>query len=578
LVGLFSNVKIHYLNEGKSVLQPMAVGAAFSLLGVLEFEAYRQKGVFSTVASRIWLAGMAYLLVSSFCLAMADLVRELKNREFLGPLAILGFCVLQLWGAGQIGPRWLDHESAKGLAAGLASLNSPDLGYTALALGGYPARQYSFLAATSLVFGSSLLVANLTYGFVLSTAALSMRMGLKKLLGTLSPKPGLYASAIVFAVFTSPLIFLYARICEQSLLPSAFMMLAIGCFLMHTLGDKAGDSVRVGLAGGFLGSMHASALAAAILLIAALASKAIGARAREREEEKRARFAGIIQCLGLCLYIGVTVLISAFQMRSSLSAGKADSDFISGALISLVKENPYGLFRYITPLALLYLVLSLIGMLSVYDLYLALWSCAVLALSLFSKGANSYVVAQRATVIVPAIVSAMGFHVVDFAKRQQLLFSKWVALLMAALAIAVPVAENVLDPVQTSKFAKEEGVIQTAIASELAAALKSANSSTLVYFVDDEFLSDMMDFLAYCAPSANVLVVYGGQLEKYQKESDESFMKREGDLRMIENGQDIEGGFVIAALRPASIPERYGQGTRVSFEYFGNTYDLDICY
>jgi hypothetical protein len=264
-------------------------------------------------------------------------------------------------------------------------------------------------------------------------------------------------------------------------------------------------------------------------------------------------------------------------MRSSLSAGKAGSELLSKAFAFLVKESPYGLFRYATPLALLYLLLSLAGALSVYDLYLALWACAVLAWSLLAN-ADSRAAAQSAAAIVPVLVSAMGFWIIGFAKRQQILFAKWVTLAAACLAVAIPVSKNARDPINPDNAAKEHGTIQTSLASALADAMKSSNSQTLVYYVDDESLFGMADYLAYFAPGANAFVVNGGELEKRHKETDESFMNREDDLRRIESGEDIGGGLAAAALRPAVMPERFGQGVRVSFEYFGNAYDLDICY
>jgi hypothetical protein len=462
----------------------------------LELAAWKLQGVFTIVAAWIWLAGMAFLVVSTIGFSLADFIDDLKKREFVGPVLMIGFIVLAFWGAGMLGPRWLDYESAQELAAGMKNLGSPDLGYMSRAFWGYPSRQYTFLALPSLV-------------------------------------------------------------------------MALGCFLIYFKDSRIGNALRLGLASGFLGAMYTPALAAAALIAATLALKAIGAGQGKTPEDRCARWASAFLDLGICLYISAVTCLSALLMQNSLTVGTTKADFLSKTLIALIQEKPYGIFRFLTPLALAYIALSLAGILTIYDLYISLWVCSVVAMALMMKGVNdnSFVSIQRASVTVPVLAAAIGYHVTVAAKSLsgfsifKIPLLKRAFLGTACLMVAIPIAINVAKPVLPPNISQVYGLLHTTIALEAKKAIKEEgldpSKLTMLYYVDG--ITNLHDYLVYLIPGVTVIVAEDGQ---FKKEYDKS-----GDL-------------IIAALAPAAVPQEmiglYGPTSKTSFDVLDQSYVFEM--
>ncbi|MDR1639148.1 MAG: hypothetical protein LBT59_05575 [Clostridiales bacterium] len=551
MVGLFKDTQVFYQSGKKNTDIPVTIGWIFAFLACLEILAYTYKGVFSIVASWIWLAGMVYLFGSSFWLSVSDLVNDFKNKRYIAPVLMIAFCVITFWGAGITGIRWVDYEAAQEIGAGLSSWSTPDRGYMSLSFWGYPTRQYAFLAIPSLVFGKSLLVLNVTFDFIFIASALSMYRGLKSFLAPVMESPGIGASIIVFGVFTSPLVLLYTRVCEQAMLPSAFTMLAIGCFFSYLRDGKPADAVRLGIVGGFLGAMYTPGLATAGLLAAALVFKAIGAvSGRSRKEMKPYRDSAFLD-LGLCLYIVVVTGISVVLLRekSSLTIGATAQNYVSTTIISILTEDPYGLFRGLTIVAIAYLLLSLAGILTVYDVYLSIWVVLVIVMAVMMKGVNgnSYVSIQRATPAIPVLVSAVGYHVISNSKRLKN-FGKWIAWILACAAVAVSIAINLVSPIYSKNISKERGIIQTRIVREIKRAIKEngldRENLTLLYYVDNVYIKNIYDYMKYFEPKMTVAIIESPIINKAFK----------------------DGDYIIAAISDATIPadlvQIYGEPTK----------------
>jgi hypothetical protein len=226
---------------------------------------------------------------------------------------------------------------------------------------------------------------------------------------------------------------------------------------------------------------------------------------------------------------------------------------VKSSLLNLAKEDPYGLFRGVTILALAYMALSLAGFLTAYDLYLSIWAVLVVLMSLMMKGVsdNSYFSVQRATPIVPVLVTAMGYHIIAMASR----FGKarkWIALGLAGGIAAISVAFNVVKPIYPKNISKANGLIQTRVAGELQRTIKEegldSGNLTLLYYVDNTMIKNIYDYLKYFEPAIKVVIV------------EEPLASN--DLK--------DGDYIIAAISDASIPDDlvalYGEPARTMLD------------
>ena len=159
----------------------------------------------------------------------------------------------------------VNYESAEQLASFLKdNIHKPAWGYTAGAFVGYPARQFIIVAIPSLLFGNEVFWLQFGYAILFYSGVLSFFLGVRHYF-SIKQHGELWALFTVRSCFTFPYLIRYLYNLEQIILPVAFVMHALGWFLLSLERLTAGSALIVAWITGLLGTSYTPALAAWIL-------------------------------------------------------------------------------------------------------------------------------------------------------------------------------------------------------------------------------------------------------------------------------------------------------------------------
>jgi hypothetical protein len=512
----------------------------FALTG-LEALAFTFKGIFSIAASRAWLLFMLSFFVLILRKVILRLIMDIKSRRFVGPLIMAAMVSVVFYGCGSPNIRWIDYESAQQVAAGLDALTAADFRYTELAFLGYPVRQYIMLALPSVIGGRNMFALHFGFNFIFALSALAMYTGLSEFFMKYKPHLVKYAAIITLMTLTSPIIADLTRVCEQSLLPSAFTMMAVGCFLMYIRGATPTSVVGLAFSGVTLASMYTPGFASAALLAAVLVRRMV---ISVRESKSAAR--GSLD-FSLALLTGVTLFYSLklISNGNAMIGDETTLEFLITAIKQIITENPYGLFRLLTPIVLLFALFTFMGVFGIPDLQLVLWAFVSIAVSLLMKGysANRIVSIQRGSVAVPILVSLLGYRFFDGVHLH--LKNKAVARSASigfCLFIVCAVSLNIASPrFMPHVWSSAPQKLQTRVVLDSQKMIENsefykAAPPVLLYFTEEGYRANPYEHMRYLNPAMLTLSTDNG---------------------IIEGEYSIENGVVIYARASAALPDEY---------------------
>src|SRR6266850_4057827 len=235
------------------------------ILCLLELGAYFTHGAIPVIASRAWaLMGIAYFAATAL-LIVGALLSDLRKRKFVFALLVIGLGIMVFYRLGDIYHLQINYESAQQLVSFLKhNIHKPDWGYTAAAFVGYPARQYIIVAIPSLLFGHEVFWLQFGYAILFYSGVLTFFLGVRHYF-SLKQHGELWALFTVLSCFTFPYLVRYLYLMEQTILPIAFVMHALGWFLLSLERLTAVRALIVAWITGLLGTSYTPALAAWIL-------------------------------------------------------------------------------------------------------------------------------------------------------------------------------------------------------------------------------------------------------------------------------------------------------------------------
>jgi len=242
----------------------------------------------------------------------------------------------------------------------------------------------------------------------------------------------------------------------------------------------------------------------------------------------------------IMLLIAVTLyhslkLITALE-NSSLSGDYTTLEFLSSEIKQILFEKPYGIFRFVTPLILLYAFLAVIGVFDTVDLQLLLWAGLTILASLIMKGynSNSPVSIQRATVTAPVLVSLAGVRLFSFPYIyfKEKVIRRLVSFVFCAYIVFV-VSYNALYPIYPPNIYPEPSKIQTRVVlnSQKMLGLPYYNKEAppvLLYFTEEGKPANPYDLMKYINPDMLTLTSDAGVItEQYSLENGAMIYARE---------------------------------------------------
>lgn len=216
---------IKKINVGVTIFIVFAI-----LISVLETLAYRNEGIFSIIAGRIWLVWGIYFFFFAGRLIFSTIIDDIKNRHFLGICALLFVTFLSVIKLGSF-PLTISGEGSIELNAALDNIKTADLGYTKNGFLGTMNRQYLITSLPSYFWGRTIINYRLGTVFVSLLGVYLLYAGIRthyKKYQFIERLAGL----MVLSILSIPIMTVILRMFDAVILPVSFTMQTVGILLV----------------------------------------------------------------------------------------------------------------------------------------------------------------------------------------------------------------------------------------------------------------------------------------------------------------------------------------------------------
>ena len=401
-------------------LSPWTISGVLVILSFLEIAAYFTHGAISVVASRIWaFMGIAYFGATAI-LIVGALLSDLRKRRFVFALLVIGLGLMVFYRLGDIYHLQINYESAEELATFLKdNIHRPDWGYTAAAFVGYPARQFIIVAVPSLLFGSEVFWLQFGYAVLFYSGVLCFFLGVRHYFA-IKQYSELWALFTVLSCFTFPYLMQYLYSMEQTILPIALVMNAMGWFLLSLERLSAGRALIVAWICALLGTAYTPALAAWMLfqfffLLLLLRAARHGYRAQ------------IVLWASVWVYtltFGLSSFVTRIDLRLTPQPGRSIESLLIGLKVFFLGHPQKYMPSVVAVLVAIFFLLALTGRLGFIKWITAVWLLAVIYFSATSGGYAQYdpvYTLYRSILLIPIMTLACWDSYLGFFKK----FKQW---------------------------------------------------------------------------------------------------------------------------------------------------------
>lgn len=408
------------------------------ILSVLEIRAYFTHGRLPVIASRAWaLMGITYCAATAI-LIVGALVSDLQKWRLAFALLMIGSGMIVFYGLGNIYHLQINYESAQQVVSFLNdNIHKPDLGYTGKAFVGYPARQFIIVAIPSLLFGNEIFWLQFGYAIVFYSGVLTFFIGVRHYFA-IKQYGEVWALFTVLSCFTFPYLIRYLYLMEETILPIAFVMHAMGWFLLSMERLTAGRAVILAWITALLGTSYTPGLAAWILFQVFFLLEIIRFARQGRSRE-------VVLWVSVWVYtltVGLCSFVTRIDVRLTPQAGHAAQSLLTGLkTFFLGRPQEYMFPALAIPVAVFFLF-ALTGRLGLIKWITAGWLLGVIYFSATSGGYAPYdpvYTLYRSILLIPVMMLACWDSYLDFFKR----FKQWKHIgptLAAILCLAAVVA------------------------------------------------------------------------------------------------------------------------------------------
>jgi hypothetical protein len=479
-------------------------------LGILELIAYRQGGLASLVASRLWVAHGGLYFGLSVWLVSRVIRDDFRCRFAGGALALILLSGVAFWRLGSFDYH-LNGEAAHEVCDGLARAARPDWGYTTSAFLGYPSRQYLIAALPTQVLGRSVLALRLSYTIPFVSGAFVFYAGLRRFLPA-TPNGRRIAALAVGGVLTFPYVTLLLRDPEQVLIPISLALHACGWFLAFLASHGLASAVALSWVGAMLGTSYTPSLAA-WLLLAALMTIVAFSSAWVRDRRTTILAVGVIV---LSMVFGA----ASFHTREDIvlrlhQQGRGGPEQVMPQL-----QDAYEIFfmlsnrtlfnqpfmsRAAAPAVYAWLLLStlfLTGRARVVQATVAVWVLATVGVSVYARG---YAPAEaehdmwRAMVVIPPMLAGMAVCLSGLLERAGRTLGRWTFIWIFAI-FATTVALNLRSSQEfwDARERRAMWLLDDAVQTGRDAGMGTHRLAFAIYSSKTDF--NLFDYLAYFFP------------------------------------------------------------------------------
>ena len=526
-------------------------------VSALEVCAYRFKGAFSAVASRVWLLGGAVCLVCSLGKIGSALRRDVRERFFWGIAAMVLVAVVTFWKIDSF-DCFINGEAANQVRQALGHWGQHDLDYTGCAHFCYPSRQYLLAALPTELFGRNIVDLRLSYSWMFFLGMLLFYAGLRQTIRG-AANSGYLAAIGMLSILTFGYVMFWLPQ-DQTILPISLTMAATGwyLFLLVETGVVAAlclSWIVAMLATSYTTGLASWSLAIVLFLLTALARVRAG---RTRDAT---------------LLLLVTLLVVSFGLSSFITRGDVQLFGSSSGHASLreawtrIVTGYEGFFFstlrwegqvFMSPLWLLpldfYLLTSLFGWNGTAHFVNALWAIAVVGAGVYFQGYSTTGPdneLHRSMVVLPPLIAASLIIAGERLERLHVALGRSAAALLILLAIYAGWSFNrahgaFLDTKNRRLFETTEWAL--AIGTERG----MIDHSMDMYIFAHDYLN-VQDYVRYFFPNLRYII----------HEEDICFAKFDQTKSAIILYEDDRCGEQLRGIRSAhegffEIPVRYG--------------------
>lgn len=496
----------------------------FFLVSMLELLAYGKEGIFSFLASRLWLI-TAVVLFILFCGSVVNMMYEdIRNKRYFpvaGYLCMLGFL---LFFVGNIGYGDINADATQQVGAGLNSFFVPDWNYTGVAFLGYANRQYLLNAIPALLFGRSIRALHMGFAGLFLIGLSMLYMEFKAQLKRYELNESL-ALVPCYAVLAFRFIGEYYLNFEQAITPVALTMIGIALFLRLCRKMDFVTVVALTWVGCFCCDSYTPAIASLGLLVCFLVLHGIDIYRKHREnrspgkatKERRDTFLRIQVLFGsvgtLCSFFIATLMGTRQDRLNSVREDMNPLSMAKDVWISFFSDEHAVFFGVFLGIVLLYLIFALTGKLKFYDFVVGVWVLGVVLFAELLEGYTAYEKAwilQRNMIIIPVLVTAIFLWIVrGFVQYRVQVSRKYIASILLLLGIIVTgnfkeehqsfVYFRYVQPMKYMIACAEELLEEKGISDE--------SEINIVLVTDSVLQSNIYDYAAFFYPNANTYAI-----------------------------------------------------------------------
>lgn len=495
----------------------------FIFISALEIFAYTMHGVFSVLASRIWLLGGIVTFLYIVIFFVGSLVSDFKEKKYFEAISVLLLIVFLSVFIGNVDLSEINPDAAQQAAAGLNSFSAGDWNYTGKAFLGYPNRQYIITAIPVLLFGRSIKALHMGFAlpFILGLMILysSLRKWAQKS-GTDTIIPVLF----LYALFVFPFVAEYYTNFEQAIYPISFTMIIIGFYLLILMSPNIISLICLAWIGCLLSNFYTPALATLGLVIVFIALLILLLLKRPdllpfsvHSPEHTAK-ALIFTEINIIAFFTSTLLEKRQDRITELQSDIKIFKFSYNVIRDFLTDKNARFLGMFGIIVIIYIFAGLTLQLKKRDFLLSLWILGVFVASFLFIGYTSYQpewIMQRALVVIPVVLTGITLNIFDWLKKYNISIKHGLATVIIISFACTGIYNfrqgnqsftyfNFIQPMKYVFNDLEKTFKDNGISNE--------DEFNLILYTDNVLMKNPADYCKFFYPNANVYVPEYGQL------------------------------------------------------------------
>lgn len=499
------------------------------LIVLLELGAFAFRGVFSIVASRLWLLGWVVCSIGILYRFIRLVIDDLKAKHYLSLVFMSVIFIMLILAIGNFDKIVIGQDATQQMAAGTLSFSAPDWNYTGKAFLDYPNRQYVLAAIPTLFLGRSIPALQVGFAYPFFLGLLLLYVSFRKWQKS-EGLPEIFTMVAVSALFVFPYVTEYYIYFEHTLFPACFTMQCIGWLLLFLKKPTLSHAFAIMWTCAMMANCYTPAIASVALFVCILFLLGLFTLSRKqnlpypRLEGKLSFFTCLNMAAVITLFAAFTFLFGRGDRVTEMRAESFSESLAAtkeGYSIFFL-NSPSVFSNYLLIFIVIYLAMSLLYRFGLIHLVISVWVLGIVGMSQFLKGYAVYapsISMSRTLITVPVLVTALFLTGIEAMRRYKIKIKPLLLALVVCMNIGFGIY-NIYTPVVQGDAAKyfNPGTIQPMkyVIRDMVFAVKNASDEeqdhfTVILYTGNIWLKNLKDYTCYFLPDADVYVLEEGK-------------------------------------------------------------------